>query len=184
MSTETIDYRAPALDKAPLRERINFRMVFFIGFMALLVGYPVYVLIDMKVTGGVKQMAGGYTYVDLKAMSTFAFDQANGTINDVPARWRELDGKKVILHGEMWEPQGAGPTVSDFQLVYSIAKCCFSGPPQIQHFVHATAMPDAKLGYYEGTVEVRGVLHVDVKKDQGRVTSVYQLDVESVQPAR
>ena len=117
-------------------------------------------------------------------MSTFAFDQANGTIGDVPEKWRQLDGKKVILYGEMWEPQGAGPTVSDFQLVYSIAKCCFSGPPQIQHFVHSRAMPDAKLGYYEGTVEVKGVLHVDVKKDQGRVASVYQLDVESIEPAR
>jgi hypothetical protein len=141
-------------------------------------------MVDMQVTGGVKQLDGGYTYVDLKAMSTFTFDQANGTMNDVPQKWRELDGKKVVLHGEMWEPSGAGPTVEQFELVYSIAKCCFSGPPQIQHFVHSQAQPGAKLGYYEGTVEVKGVLHVNVKKEAGAVKSVYQLDVESVQPVR
>ena len=184
MSSQTLPYRGPDVEKLPLRERINYRLVFFIAVIALLVGYPVYQFVEMKLTGGIKQAAGGYTQVDLKAMSTFAFDQADGTINDVPEKWRQLDGKKVILHGEMWEPMGAGPHVTDFQLVYSIAKCCFSGPPQIQHFVHSRALPDAKLAYYEGTVEVRGILHVDVKQDQGRVTSVYQLDVESVKPAR
>ena len=72
-------------------------------------------MVDMQVTGGMKQLGGGYTYVDLKAMSTFTFDQNNGTINDVPAKWRELDGKKVVLHGEMWEPTGAGPTVDELR---------------------------------------------------------------------
>ena len=108
MSTETIEYRSPAIEKVPLRERINFRMIFFIAFIALLVGYPVYWMVKMQVTGGIEKVAGGYTYVDLKAMSTFTFDQNNGTINDIPAKWRELDGKKVVLHGEM----GAGMIVS------------------------------------------------------------------------
>ena len=185
MSTETtIDYRGPHTDKVPLRERFNLRMIFFIGFVALLIGYPVYVMIDMQVTGGVKQLSSGYTEVDLKAMSTFGFDQSNGTIDDIPQKWRELDGKKIVVHGEMWEPQGAGDSVSRFELVYSIAKCCFSGPPQIQHFVHAKAKDGASFGYYQGTVEVKGVLHVNVKKEAGAVTSVYQMDVEDVQPVR
>ena len=182
-TTTTIDYRGP-VEKVPLRERISFRMIFFIAFITLLVGYPVYVLLDMRLSGGVKQLRSGYTFVDLKAMSTFPFDQNNGTMDDVPPKWRELDGKKVVFHGEMWNPQLAGPTVENFELVYSIAKCCFSGPPQIQHFVHSTVEKGAKVGYYEGTVEVKGTLHVDVKKDQGKVASVYQLDVESVEPVR
>ena len=184
MSTRTtIDYRGP-VEKVPLRERISFRMIFFIAFITLLVGYPVYVLVDMRVSGGVKQLGGGYTYVDLKAMSTFPFDQNNGTLDDVPPKWRELDGKKVVFHGEMWAPQTAGPNVTNFELVYSIAKCCFSGPPQIQHFVHSKVQEGAKVAFFEGTVEVRGILHLNVKKDQGKVSSVYQLDVESVQPVR
>jgi hypothetical protein len=183
-TTPDIDYRNPHDEKLPLRERINVRMLVFIGLIALLVGYPIYVLLDAQLSGGVHAAAGGYTEVDLKAMSTFNFDQANGTMDDIPQKWRALDGKKVILHGEMWNAQGAGPTVDAFELVYSIAKCCFSGPPQIQHFVHSKAMPNARVGYYDGTVQVKGTLHVNVKKDSGRVASVYQLDVESVEQVR
>ena len=184
MSTQTVDYRGPVAEKIPLRERFNLRMIFFIGLIALLVGYPVYVMIDMQVTGGVKRLSSGYMDVDLKAMSTFTFDQTNGRLEDIPQKWRDLDGKKVVVHGEMWEPNVAGDSVQDFQLVYSIAKCCFSGPPQIQHFVHAKAKDGAQFGYYQGTVEVKGILHVNVKKEAGAVTSVYQLDVEDVQPVR
>ena len=182
MSTETIDYRRP-IEKLPLRERINFRMLFFIGFVALLVGYPVYVMVDMQVTGGVKQLSGGYTYVDLKAMSTFTFDQVNGTLDDIPRKWRDLDGQKVILKGEMYDPRGAGQSVDQFVLVFSIATCCVTSTPQVQHFVYSKVVPGNSVNYYGGTVEVRGTLHVNVRKEEGRVSSVYNLDVESTRPA-
>ena len=183
MSTQsTIDYRGPHVEKVPLRERFNLRMVFFIGFVALLIGYPVYVMIDMQVTGGVKQLSSGYTEVDLKAMSTFGFDQTNGTIADIPQKWRELDGKKVVVHGEMWQPEGADDSVDNFQLVYSIAKCCFSGPPQIQHFVKCAVPAGKEVGYYRGLVKVIGTLHVDVKNEDGKVTSVYAVDIDDLQP--
>jgi hypothetical protein len=83
-------------------------MIFFIAFVALLVGYPVYVMIDMQLSGGVKRLSSGYMDVDLKAMSTFTFDQNNGTIDDIPQKWRDLDGKKVVVHGEMWAADDAG----------------------------------------------------------------------------
>jgi len=183
MSTTTLDYHNnPA--KVPLRERINVRMLAFIAIIAVLVGYPVYVLVDAQLSGGIKAAAGGYKQVDLKAMSTFEFDQTNGTIDDIPPQWRNLDGQKVILYGEMWQPYGAGSTVDSFQLCYSIAKCCFNGPPLVQHFVDAKAMPgktlDAPSG--SGQVEVRGVLHVDVQKDGGKVSKIYHIDVESLKP--
>src|SRR5207249_8010328 len=60
--------------KVPLSERINLRMIVFIGVIGFLVGYPIYVLIDAQVSGGVKNAANGYKLVDLKAMSTFEFD--------------------------------------------------------------------------------------------------------------
>src|SRR5688572_17199334 len=99
----TVDYQNPPSSavKVPLSERINLRMIAFIAIIGVLVGYPVYVMIDAQVSGGIKSAAGGYKQVDLKAMSTFTFDQTNGTINDVPEKWRALDGQKVILEGEM-----------------------------------------------------------------------------------
>ena len=188
MSTQTtIDYRGPAVEKVPLRERLNLRMIFFIAFIALLIGYPVYVMIDMQVTGGVKQLSSGYTEVDLKAMSTFGFDQNNGTIDDIPQKWRDLDGQKVVMYGEIWQPLTAGDgRVGAFDLCYSIAKCCFSGPPQVQHFVKCRVMPDRVAYPYPNLVKVTGTLHVNVVRDGegGKISQVYAMDVVSVEPVR
>jgi len=172
-----------AAAKIPLSERLNLRMIGFIAVIAVLVGYPVYVMIDQQLSGGIKQAAGGYQEVNLKAMSTFTFDQVNGTLEDVPKKWRELDGQKVILHGEMYQPFYAGyDEVDRFDLVFSIATCCVTSTPQVQHFVKAQALPGRSIRYYDQPVEVHGILRVNVKREEGRVSSVYQLDVESVQP--
>ncbi|HYO10157.1 MAG TPA: hypothetical protein VER17_14400 [Tepidisphaeraceae bacterium] len=183
----TLDYQnsAAASTKVPLSERINLRIVTFIAVIGLIVGYPVYVLVDTQVSGGIKQAAGGYKDVNLKAMSTFTFDQENGTIDDVPAKWRALDGQKVILRGEMYSPNGAGDEVESFDLVYSIADCCVTSTPQVQHFIHSRPQKGAKLAFYDRQpVEARGILRVNVKKDPGggKVASVFQFEVESVRP--
>src|SRR5215218_8793498 len=139
-----IDYQNPAA-KVPLGQRFNFRIIAFIGIIAVLVGYPLWVLVDQQLSGGIKQAAGGYKDVNLKAMSTFEFDQTNGTLNDVPKKWRELDGQKVILRGEMWQPLGAGDEVQEFELVYSIAKCCVTSTPQVQHFIKSKPVKGATI---------------------------------------
>src|SRR5690606_20800474 len=102
--------------------------------VAVMVGFPVYWLVDAMVTGGIKDR-GDYKEVDLKAMSDWDFDQVRGSLEDVPPQWRALDGERVLLTGEMWAPNSFGGALDRFELVYSISKCCFSGPPQIQHFV-------------------------------------------------
>jgi hypothetical protein len=167
--------------KPPLSERIPVRMIIFTGVLLLLLGTPVYIYIDSAIHGGIERTSDGIK-VDLKAMSVFPFDQVNGTIDDIPRKWRDLDGQKIIATGEMWQPMSAAQYVDSFDLVYSIAKCCFSGPPQVQHFVHAKAAPGAHLEYYSGLVKVKGTLHVKVERDAGKVSSVYSMDVESVEP--
>jgi hypothetical protein len=170
--------------RVPLSERINFRMLLFVGVIALMIGYPVYWFIHEQVTGGISDAGGGYTHVDLKAMSLFNFDQSDGRLSDIPQKWRDLDGKKVVLEGEMWQAYNAGNRIGGFDLCYSIAKCCFSGPPQIQHFVQSKVVPGKEVENYSGTVKVTGTLHVNVKKDPqvGKIISVYQLDCERVEP--
>src|SRR5687768_14568220 len=115
--------------KPPLSERINVRMIVFAAVMLLLIGYPTYYYLDIALTGGVKDLGNGYKQVDLRAMSTFPFDQNNGTLDDVPEQWRALDDQKVVLYGEMYNDMSAGDRLATFELVYSIAKCCLSGPP-------------------------------------------------------
>src|SRR5437868_8282170 len=140
--------------KVPISDRINLRMIAFFGVLLVLIGYPVYIYLDSAVHGGIKDVGNGYKEVDLKAMSVFPFDQINGTMNDIPQKWRDIDGQKVVAYGEMWDAQSAGRSVNTFQLCYSIAKCCFSGPPQVQHFVHCTASDGSSVEYYSGLVKV------------------------------
>src|SRR5256885_7327181 len=84
--------------KEPWTSKVNFRMLAFAGVLLLLIGYPIYVYVDSVVSGGIHDVGNGYKEVDLKAMSVFPFDQINGTIDDIPQKWRALDGKKVVVY--------------------------------------------------------------------------------------
>ena len=168
--------------KPSLLERINIRMLIFFGVLAFLIGYPVYLYVDSAVHGGIKNY-GSYAEVDLKSMGNFNFDGENGTIDDVPMRWRQLDGKKILLTGEVWAPNEAGDNMHQFELVYSIAKCCFGGPPRVQERVFAIVPKDMTVPNMTNSfAKVTGILHVKVKKDGGKVTSVYVMDVDKVEP--
>ena len=158
-----------------------------IALFAMIVLVPVaalgYVYWDFQRSGGIKELADGTKLVDLKAMSTFSFDQENGTVEDVPEKFRALDGEKVLLEGEMVSTTSAAGRVAEFDLVYSISDCCYSGAPQVQHFIKSTLAEGGTVPFYRGTpVQVRGTLRVDVQKSDGKVQSVYQLSVDDVQP--
>ncbi len=178
-----MDYRQP--DTAAGRSPITLRIVVFLVAICVIVGWlgmvtynAVYQHIETTTENGVE-----FAKVNLKAMSSFPFDQRFGTIDDVPKDYRALDGKKVILVGEMWAPNAAGLTVQNFDLVYSIAKCCFSGPPQVQHFVKTTSSANDPMPYFAGQVRVKGTLKVQVvKDDEGKITAVYHLAAESIDP--
>ena len=171
-----------AIAPIPLTQRINVRMIVFAAVVLAILAFPVYWYLSVAMTGGIRDAGNGYKEVDLKAMSDFPFDQKYGTIDDVPPIYRALDGQKVILTGEMAPMQSAAPEIDSFQLVYSVAKCCYSGEPQAQHFIYSTVQNGKKVPYYGGLVKVYGTLHVNVKKTEGKVESVYQFDVEDVEP--
>ena len=181
----TLNYNSiPAQPKRPLSERFNLRIVAFVAVFAVLLGIPIYLYLDAALTGGIKKQGDAYA-VDLKAMSTFPFDQENGRQEDVPQRWRDLDGKTVVMTGEIAPGSTSAAGVDQkFDLVYSVAKCCFTGTPQIQHFVKITVPPDAKTSITtDGTLQVRGVLHVKVTRDpeQGKVTGVYHVTAAAIE---
>ncbi len=162
----------------PLRERFNFRIILFILVIAAMAGGFLYLFLQPEVRD-----RGDYKEVDLKAMSDFPFDQQRGTIEDIPAQWRALDGQRILVTGEIWAPNSRGPELKQFELVYSITQCCFSGPPQIQHFVEAI-VPEGTVPHYRGLVKVLGTLHVNVERgEDGRVARVYRMEVERVEPA-
>src|SRR6266446_1070382 len=169
--------------KRPLSDRINLRMVIFFGLILIPIGYMVYLFADTWIRHGIwnasDERYGIYKKVDLKAMSLFQMNQISATDADIPPEYRALDGKRVMLVGEQYLSRSLRGPDLEFDLVYSITKCCFNGPPQIQHFVKCKALPGKNLDTYAGLVKVVGMLHVGVQLENGRVASVYRMDVES-----
>jgi hypothetical protein len=165
-----------------LAERLNLRVVLFVAVVLVPVMALGYVYFKAAFGSGIEARDDGYVFVDLQKMSSFSFDQRNGTLEQVPEQWRALDGKQVILEGEMWSTKSSAPELSEFDLVWSVANCCFTGSPQVQHFVHSKTADGGTVPYYAEPVRVKGRLKVDVTRSEGQVTGVYHLDVESVEP--
>jgi len=157
----------------------SWRTYALIATALFLFGYPIYVYTDALITGGITRR-GDLLVVDLKALSSFEMDQDTGTTQDIPLRYRQLDGKRVLLVGQMWDPYVADGQIRIFTLVYSISNCCFNGPPKIQHFIQATVPPGQAVEYSSDLVDVVGTLHVGVESAAGHVQSVYRIDVENV----
>jgi hypothetical protein len=176
------DSRGFFAPKAPWWKRINFRVIVFAAVIVTIVGVPIYWFLDETITGGVHDH-GTYKEVNLKAMSSFDMDQENATMDDIPQKFRDLEGDDVLMIGEMWAPKDAGDgKLSYFQLVYSKTKCCFNGPPLAQHFVDGNVVTGATVYYYDVPVKVWGKVHIYVRKEGDVIKSIYHVDVHRVEP--
>jgi len=69
-----------------------------------------------------------------------------------------------------------------FQLCYSRAKCCYSGPPLAQCFVDSYVQKGVSAYYDPGMVRIWGTLTVRLRRDPetGVIKSVYAMKVEQV----
>jgi hypothetical protein len=181
-AVQPLDYSAP---KSPFGflKRINTRMIILIGVALFVVGAPFYIWLSAELSGGIVDR-GSYIESDIKAMSLFEMDQTSATMEDVPQQWRNLDGKRVQLIGQPWEVHSAvDGGVHDFQLCYSIAKCCFSGPPKVQHFIDCTAVAANGVDVPPtDMIKCYGILHVKIIHDGGKIKSLYQLSLDNVEP--
>lgn len=178
-----LEYAAP-MTRPSLASRINLRIIIFAVIMLGIVGLPFGLWLYSEINGGVINH-GSYAEVDLKAMSLFDMDQENATLEDIPKQWRDLDGRKVLMTGELWSPNYAGDgNMKNFILVYSRSKCCFNGPLLAQHAVDATVVKGARAYYSDGGVQVFGTIHVSINRDKkkGTIKSIYQVTVDDVRP--
>jgi hypothetical protein len=178
----TVPYSSPATPAAH-RPRVNVRLIAFLLIVSAPFVWIIGSAVRHSITGGVTDR-GAYKEVDLKALGNFPFDDTEGKIEDVPQRFRDLDGKKVRLTGFMYSPESAGNRGRRFQFVYDVANCCFNGPPQVQERVFGYAKEDVDLFPQTLFAEVTGTLHVRPIKDPvtGKITSLFDMDVESSKP--
>ncbi len=167
--------------KQTLSQRLNWRIVVFVLLILGIPGWIAYSMVKLSLTSGIEQV-GDHKWVDLKAMGNFPFDDSVGTEADVPAVYRKLDGAKVVFDGQMYVDYTSAPRVERFQLVYSIANCCFNGPPRVQERVFAHAKPGELVTVCGGLARVYGTLHIRAQKENGRVVSVFDMDVDKAEP--
>jgi hypothetical protein len=164
----------------PRRPRFNVRLLIFVLAISApflwIIGSAVY----QSMTGGISDH-GSYKAVDLKALGNFPFNDAEGTPESIPAKYRALDGQRVALQGYMYAPTTAGVKGRQFQFVYSVSKCCFGGTPQVQERVFAHTEKEVPIYNDQTLADVVGTLHVRLIRDKltNKVVSVFDLDVES-----
>src|ERR1700677_1227147 len=97
-----------------LWRRMTWHSAATLAAAAFVLLYPMYDLIDQAITHGISQR-GDLLVVNMKAMSNFNLDPMNGNTTDIPLPYRQLDGKRVMLAGEMWVATSAGGPLDQFQ---------------------------------------------------------------------
>jgi len=128
-----------------------------------------------------RYIATHYDVIEVKALSNFALDQTTGTIDDIPAKWRALDGKPVEVTGDV-VPLGGGPT--PHQVCLGFVPPHYRGPPLAQRFVLANAREGKSFVVPDfDSITVAGTLHVAVARSaDGQLMSVYTMDVDRIEP--
>jgi hypothetical protein len=110
------------------------------------------------------------------------FEYAEGNDDTIPADVRQLDGVRVRLPGQML-PIDSAARVSQFLLVNDMMSCCYGSAPKVQT-VALCKLPEGKwLSATGERIMVEGILHVKVKREEGYVTSIFQVDAQSIKMA-
>ena len=116
----------------------------------------------------------------IKDLGNFDYDAEHG--GNIPADVIAMDGATVRLPGYMI-PLDQAENIGEFALVPSLFSCCFGQPPQVQHTI-VVHLPKGKgISYFPDELQVEGTLHVQEKKDEGYIVSIFDLDAVSVKPA-
>jgi uncharacterized protein len=123
-----------------------------------------------------KPKYGDVLTMTIKELGNFDFDpQADA---DIPADVKLMEGAHVKLNGFMI-PLTQAIKVDKFALVPSLAGCCYGAPPGVQHIITCTTPPDKAMDYVLDELEVEGIVHVRVKREDGYTSSIFEMDVTS-----
>jgi hypothetical protein len=91
-----------------------------------------------------------------------------------------LEGRRVIIEGFMIATDFDKDKVTEFILARDPVGCCYSTTPQVHQFIRVRVKPPGVNEMTYNTVVARGVLHVGAKRDNGLLSSIYQMDAEIV----
>ena len=118
--------------------------------------------------------------LSIKDLGNFNYDPDQHAV--IPDDVKRLEGAIVRLRGYMI-PSEQIEHITQFALVPSLTSCCYGQPPQIQHTILCTCPKGKAVGFDPNEVIVQGTLHVEEKRDDGYVTSIFQVAATSVMEA-
>jgi hypothetical protein len=121
-----------------------------------------------------KPAAGGILAMSIKQLGNFEFDPVVDA--DVPADVKLLEGAHIKITGFMI-PLTQAVKVDKFALVPTLAGCCFGAPPGVQHVVTCITPQDRATDYVLDEIEVEGIIHIRVQREDNYTSSIFELDV-------
>jgi hypothetical protein len=116
----------------------------------------------------------------LHELGNFDFDENLDTA--VPADVQALSGVTVKLPGQMMPLDQVGK-VTRFILVNDLMSCCFGQAPKVQQIVYVELPKDKWIEPTSERISVEGKLTVRIKKEDGYVVSLFEVEPSSIKLA-
>ena len=119
---------------------------------------------------------GCYYEVVLSALTNFDLNQTNGTDSDIPSNLRALNGRDIVIDGEV-APRGIGNPGQSFILIGTVRD---GHQLKVQHFILVDLPAHSQFDSYD-SVRVWGTLHVGIERSNGQITSVFRMQADRVE---
>lgn len=97
----------------------------------------------------------------------------------IPADVTKLSGAKVKIPGVMFPLDQSG-RVTRFLLVNDMMSCCYGTAPKLQHVAFVEMPKDKWMAVTTDRIVVEGTLKVEVKRDDGFVMSIFEIQPTSI----
>lgn len=97
----------------------------------------------------------------------------------IPDDVRKLDGVKIKIDGVMLPLDQAG-RVTRFLLVNDMMSCCYGVAPKLQNVAMVQLPKDKWMAATTDRIVITGTLHVKVRRDDGFVLSIFEIDPSSI----
>jgi hypothetical protein len=118
---------------------------------------------------------GEVRQLTIKQLGNFDYENEKKIPHDVTA----LSGVNIRLSGFMMITNESDH-IHQFALVPNLFSCCYGQPPSVQHVVMVTCPKDQPIEFTDELINVEGNLTVKEMKEDGYVTSLFQVVAKKV----
>ena len=115
--------------------------------------------------------------ITLHELGNFDYDENDD--KSIPADVKNLSGCTVIIPGVMLPLDQAGK-VTRFMLVNDMMSCCYGTAPKLQHVIYVELPKDKWIAATTDRIQIEGTLKVNVRREDGYVLSIFEMQPTSV----